>query len=70
MPAVINTISEPLRAFAMPSFDSSAACSPNRGFPPVPASLDVTYINISNRQEGANQVRELEALQFELGSQL
>lgn len=36
MPAVIKTISESLRQFAMVSFDSSAACSPRRGFPPVP----------------------------------
>nr|GMD51317.1 hypothetical protein Iba_chr11bCG1140 [Ipomoea batatas] len=38
IPAVINTMSELLRTFAMISFDSSAACSPKSGSPPVPAS--------------------------------
>ncbi|KAJ6965940.1 hypothetical protein NC652_003732 [Populus alba x Populus x berolinensis] len=39
IPAVIKTRSDPFSAFAIASFDSSAACSPKSGFPPVPESL-------------------------------
>ncbi|KAF7120158.1 hypothetical protein RHSIM_Rhsim13G0132400 [Rhododendron simsii] len=36
-PAVMNTRSEPLKEAAIACFDSSAACSPKSGFPPLPA---------------------------------